>query len=761
MTKTLTSRLVGRLAGSLLIGSGLLTAASLLLPQPPGIDRRALLLLCGMAIGVGAVAWLLPWHRWRRSTSLLLLPVGFALIAAGNYFGSTEPYTFGLFFVVAFAWLGIGHPRWSSLYWAVPATIAYITPIILRSDEFGAAALSSAALTIPVCILVAESLAWTADRERRSHGRAESLARAATALGMHLDEGEIFRSLVTEAQRALEAEHALLYRLDPDEPRIDAVYTAGVGKRFEAVVQGLVGTRYANLPVLDRLAETDQPIVVEDVREGHPFPAELVDPFNIQSFVVMPVTAAGRLVGVLTCVETTRKRRYGEDELRLARGLAGQAGAAIHNALLYRQTQQAARMDILTGLGNRRAFHERMASELERSKRHGRPLSLVLLDPDGFKRVNDLAGHQAGDRVLVRLAGILSASLRAGDGAYRIGGDEFALILPETPAGTAAGVAERIRGSVERARVAAEQNVTLTASVGIAAYPEHGATDDELTARADAALYEVKDAGGNGVALARPAERRGAGVRFGVDVLEVIDRRLIRASYQPIVRLEDGSLLGYETFCRLDDDRGGTPITTLLRAAASIGRLEALDCLCRDTALNAAGDLPPGALLFLNVSTGALESARFDPKPLLDLLEPMDVGPERLVIEVGEPQGSTDSGPLVTSLRRCRQAGFRVALDDLTATGDLGVLGRLPFDFVKVDLAALTATEPDRRAAVLEGLRGLIVRTGAEALAEGVETREDLALVREAGYAAAQGFLLGEPRDTFGPPEVGNLLSAS
>jgi hypothetical protein len=185
------------------------------MPQLPGINRGAVLLVAALATLTGGFAYLTPWDRLGKRATLVLLPVSFVLIGLGNYFGSARSYSYSVFFIVAFVWLGITHPRWTSIWFAPIAVVAYVTPILLKSDDTAADA-SAATLTIPVCLLVAEILAWIVGAEKRSRQTAEALARAAARLGSQLDETQLRQSLVEEARAALGCNHAILFQVDPD-----------------------------------------------------------------------------------------------------------------------------------------------------------------------------------------------------------------------------------------------------------------------------------------------------------------------------------------------------------------------------------------------------------------------------------------------------------------------------------------------------------------------------------------------------------------
>ena len=168
-----------------------------------------------------------------------------------------------------------------------------------------------------------------------------------------------------------------------------------------------------------------------------------------------------------------------------------------------RELIRLATTDPLTGLANRRAFFDALEIEVARSRRYPRPLSLLMVDVDGLRVVNDTRGHPAGDRVLAALAAILREGVREVDLPARYGGDEFAVLLPETPLDGAAIAAERLRAAVAGASF--DDGLVLTLSVGVAATPPLEADAEKLVAEADAALYRAKNAGGNRVALIEPA----------------------------------------------------------------------------------------------------------------------------------------------------------------------------------------------------------------------------------------------------------------
>jgi diguanylate cyclase (GGDEF)-like protein len=209
----------------------------------------------------------------------------------------------------------------------------------------------------------------------------------------------------------------------------------------------------------------------------------------------------GGCEGVIA-VQSTRAAAFRADHQRLLESLALQISAALQNAHLY----ELAMVDGLTGLFMRRYFDARIEEEIERSKRYGTPFSVVMVDVDDFKKLNDEHGHLIGDRVLRSIAHVIKSQMRGVDTAARYGGEEIALILPRTEMLSAYNVGERIRAAIAEQRVTTDSDppkvLGVTASFGIASYPEsRAANGEDLVRRADRALYRAKKTGKNRVEL--------------------------------------------------------------------------------------------------------------------------------------------------------------------------------------------------------------------------------------------------------------------
>ncbi len=260
----------------------------------------------------------------------------------------------------------------------------------------------------------------------------------------------------------------------------------------------------SGFPETLRALESQETVII-DTEEPSADPAEvelLVRDGN-RMLVMIPLVAKGQSIGLVELISSAAIS-WPEERLELARTMANEAAMALENARLYEDARKRADRDPLTGFYNHRFLHERLGEEVVRSQRARRPLSVLMLDLDDFKLVNDTFGHLFGDRVLTFTAELIRSTLRASDLAARYGGDEFALILPETDAADARRTAERILEAFRDRPFVGEQRgpVPLAASIGVATFPDDGRTATELIAAADIALYAVKRAGGHGAATA-------------------------------------------------------------------------------------------------------------------------------------------------------------------------------------------------------------------------------------------------------------------
>lgn len=404
--------------------------------------------------------------------------------------------------------------------------------------------------------------------------------------------------------------------------------------------------------------------------------------------------------------------------------------------------------DPLTGLGNHRAFQEELERQVEASQRYDVPLSLAIVDLDEFKQINDTDGHAAGDRTLSGFGQLLATSVRRSDRGFRIGGDEFAVLLPHTDAEGARIVLRRLLATSLAPPLRIDGMQAISFSAGISALPEPATNRAQLYAQADTALYAAKRAGRTDVEVFDPADQPGAvAPEAARAVADVIARELLTPVYQPILAIPDGELLGYEGLIRPVPPAPFANPLELFAAAESSGRVAALDLACVEVIVRGAATVPADAFLSVNLSPRTVEASEFGAASLLSILARHGFPPERLVLELTEHQPIEDIALVRGRLEACRRAGVRLAADDLGAgNAGLRLLSELRFDVLKVDLSLIQRSAGGGPSSdVVESVVGLAVRTGALVVGEGIEGEEQVQQLAALGVGAGQGYLLGRP----------------
>jgi len=339
-------------------------------------------------------------------------------------------------------------------------------------------------------------LSHASDSLRQRVGELETLNRTAHALGATLELPGVIESIARETLAAIrEAEVLALSHRDGEEFVIDYYdRSRGVFERVRTrTTDGGKGGASGWVVAHQR------PLHLPDLRRAEELAASAPDDSGMRSWLGVPIIIYDDVVGVLS-VQSRERGAFSDDQQRLLEAIGAQAAVAIQNARLY----ELATVDGLTGLYVRRYFDSRLKEELERARRFQAAFSLVLLDIDDFKQLNDGHGHPFGDKVLRELAQVARRAMRGVDIAARYGGEEFAFILPRTGIVDAHAAAERIRQDVADARVLGPDGTVfkVTASLGVACYPDSGEGDAAaLIQRADVALYRAKATGKNRVEL--------------------------------------------------------------------------------------------------------------------------------------------------------------------------------------------------------------------------------------------------------------------
>ncbi|MBA3687421.1 MAG: bifunctional diguanylate cyclase/phosphodiesterase [Chloroflexi bacterium] len=414
----------------------------------------------------------------------------------------------------------------------------------------------------------------------------------------------------------------------------------------------------------------------------------------------------------------------------------------------YQEAVADALRDPLTGLGNHRAFQEELDSQIENSTRYEVPVALVLIDLDEFKQINDSAGHAVGDQTLASFGRLVGSVLRKVDRPFRIGGDEFAILLPHTDADAAHIVARRLLVSALQPNVRDPKIKPVSFSAGISSLPSPATSRMQLYTQADTALHAAKHAGRTEVLVFDPgAEVAASAASTSAAIAEVIEQKLLRPVFQPIVNLATGATLGYEGLIRPVPPAPYADPASLFAAAEASGRVVPLDLACVEAIVSAAATLPKELFLSVNMSPRTIEAPEFTAPAMLNILARYDFPPERLIIELTEHQPIADLARVRHKLDACRSAGMRMAADDLGAgNSGLRLLSDLRFDIVKVDLGLVQRSSPGApSSAVVESIVAFASRMGALVIGEGVEHEEQVEQLTQLGVTAAQGYLFSRP----------------
>jgi diguanylate cyclase (GGDEF)-like protein len=421
----------------------------------------------------------------------------------------------------------------------------------------------------------------------------------------------------------------------------------------------------------------------------------------------------------------------------------------------YQAALADALTDQLTSLGNHRAFQEELDRQVEQAQRYGVPVSLLLIDIDEFKAVNDDGGHARGDEALADFGRLVIAGLRRVDRPFRIGGDEFAILLPHTDADGAWVVARRLlANALQPPRVELGRR-SISFSAGISALPDLAMNRAQLYSQADAALYAAKRAGRTDVLIFDPTTSVAeTSPSSHAAVAEVIARGQLRPVYQPIVALDGLAVLGYEGLIRPVAPAPFADPGALFAAAAASGHLVALDMSCIEIIVAGARSLGEEQFLSVNVTPRTVESPEFTARGVLSVLARHQFPANRLVLELTEREPLTEVDRVRRKLDDCRRAGIRLAADDLGAgNAGLRLLSELQFDVLKVDLSLVQRSTPGApSSAVIGSVVSFAARSGAMVIGEGIERPEEVAQLAVLGVEAGQGFFFGRP---------GNLPSAA
>lgn len=712
----LSQRLAGRMATALFVGGGLGTITSTFLPAHEGLNQAGVVGVGIAALCVGVAAWYLPWQRWSERATLWLVPVAFGLIGVANHYADAEPFRYGIFFIVAFAWIGFAHRPGTSLFFMPLLVLAYLLPLFTTGNAT-AAALASTVMVAPICLAVGESMSWISERLRvaeidlrRRHGDAR------------------FRSLIQNSSDVisiLEADLTIRYETPSIERVLGHAVEARVGRSLLEFVHP--GDATSVREALERVVTSEGSERRFEHRVRHADGS-----WHVVQAIAKNLIELESVGGVVVNYRDITEQKILEEQLR-------------------RQAFE----DELTGLPNRHLFTDRLEHAIAFLARHTAPIAVLFIDLDDFKSVNDSLGHDAGDRLLVEAGRRIRHCLRTVDTVARLGGDEFAVLMedvgPDGPSDAASRILAALREPVRLHR----QQLVIRASIGIVTAHSPKQTVTDLLRNADLAMYSAKDHGKGRFEVFRPKLQRAATTRLRLkaDLEYALVDGQFRLRYQPLVDLRKGELVGLEALVRWHHPRRGEVLPGEFISIAEesgvilpLGRW-VLDEACGQVRAWQADRLTPEPIgMSVNLSARQLE----DPGLTDDVsaaLEKSGLEPALLTLEITESVLMHDTKLTQQSLHQLKALGVRLVIDDFgTGYSSLSYLRRFPIDGIKIDRSFIDAVDTDREEADLVGsIIALSNRLKLETVAEGVERWSQLARLRTLGAQLGQGYYWAVP----------------
>lgn len=444
--------------------------------------------------------------------------------------------------------------------------------------------------------------------------------------------------------------------------------------------------------------------------------------------------------------------------IRDAQGLATRMTGTMQDITDLKRAEERlahlAQHDALTDLPNRLLFTDRLNVALARAQRIGKPLALLFLDLDRFKNVNDVLGHEQGDRLLVEAAARLKSCVRASDTVSRHGGDEFLVLLADIEsAQDAVRVSQKLIEAVSRPYELGGAEFVLTSSIGIAYHPENGADAETLMRNADAAMYVAKQGGRNRYQFystemnARVRDR----LRLETDLRQAIARRELFVVYQPQMDLGSGQVAGAEALVRWQHPQLGlVPPANFIGIAEDSGQIDAigawvLETACRQQAAWVAEGLPAGVIA-VNVSTHQFRQVEFA-ESVAAILASSGLRAELLELEVTESAVMQGVGDMLRKLEKLKRLGVKLSIDDFgTGYSSLSYLKQFPIYRLKIDQSFTRGLPDDTESgAIVQAVISMGHSLGLNVLAEGVETMAQEEYLRALWCDAAQGYLYSKP----------------
>ncbi len=416
------------------------------------------------------------------------------------------------------------------------------------------------------------------------------------------------------------------------------------------------------------------------------------------------------------------------------------------------ELQAMAYSDPLTGLGNRYRLRDKVRLLATERAQDPAPFTICIANLDGFKPINDLFGAEAGDEILCQVAHRLKACMPDGATVTRHDGDEFAFVLPLVfDANNAERIGQMMKDVLSAPYDLGDRNVRLSASLGFAIYPFAGEGFEELLKSAETALYRSKRRGRGQITVysSEIAQEMRRATQLEQALRTAVIADAVDAHFQPIVRLRDGAVLGFEALARWNDcDLGFVSPSVFVPLAEERGFIDALSETLLRRAAEAALSWPRDLFLSFNLSSAQLMDTGTSGS-ILSTLARVGLDPHRLELEITETAVMTSADTADRIITDLRAHGVRISLDDFgTGQSSLGRLRDFTFDKVKIDRAFISQITTDRASEhIVKAIIAMCDGLDLQVVAEGIETVEDAAKLKTLGCGMGQGYYYGKPVD--------------
>ncbi|MDX1443866.1 MAG: EAL domain-containing protein [Gammaproteobacteria bacterium] len=731
-------------------------------------------------------------RRFRVATLLQGLAWGAGavlLFGAGNEFHQLL-LGFSLFGGCALALSPLSHDTKSYLALVLPVFAGVMSGIVLTGGEYlPLALLSTLGLLVPLLVLARreerESIAALRARfayaemaeefdqevttrlraedsllKGEQRGQRQSYALLELAREEAIISGDIPRALtvITEkAAKAIECNRVSVWLCDEDFNEFRCAHVFDKGYHDEDPSHRVLTGPHAHHY---RRIEKSRTIAISDTRRDRrllDFWETYIAPFRTGAILAAPFRYNGKVSGLIVHEHIGRSRNWILDERMFASSLADFVALTLSAAgrqQVQEQLRHLANFDRLTGLPNRVMFHDRLVHALKKAERFDRKIALLFVDLDRFKSINDSLGHQMGDRVLRRTAKRLVRCVRGCDTVTRLGGDEFTVILEEIEdTQTVITVAERIIETLGDPLYLDDYDLHLTASIGIAMFPEDGKDAETLLQNADTAMYRSKKDGRNRLQFFTEDMHDQALEKLDREreIRHAIENEEFELYFQPQLDLRTGRNVGFEALVRWNHpERGFVMPGEFIALAEESGLIARLgEWVMREGCRQAKSwydEFGDDFHIAVNLSAAQF-IAQSIPDLVADALKESGLPPELLLLEITESLAVGEGVETLRLLQDLKKLGCRLALDDFgTGSSSLSYLKSFPVDIIKIDRSFVSDLNGDAHdAAIARATIGLAQSLGLDVIAEGVETQQQLDWLLGEGCGIVQGFLFSEP----------------